>query len=217
MSKCVLIIFFFVYSYSLYMLKRVISSFGNLVVRKRIFSSLFSLISMFFFQWLLVLLSEVIGSSEGNFPSLVFGYFFFFFFAGKFIFNSKILSFDPIATSIFGYSLDLSKLNWIKINTITNSSQIVSKISFLSWVASLRLLFFELKHLKRKLWGATQETGLSICWHEYPWTLEILPVCVVQSCIAYISKSPVKVREKSVCWSLQEQPQKDRATFKNHM
>lgn len=40
---------------------------------------------------------------------------------------------------------------------------------------------------------------------------------MVQSYIACISKSPVKVREKSVYLSLQEQPRKDRATFKDHM
>lgn len=190
MSKYALTLSFFVYSYSVHMLKRALSSFGNLVVRKRIF-----FISVFInLAWFCPVATSCIAFWNHwqfwrKFPLSCLWVYFSSSLKENLFLIPKILYFDPIATSIFGCSLDLSKLNWIKINTVTNSSQIVSKISFLSWVASLRLLFFELKHLKRKLWRATQETGLSICWHEYPWTLEILPVCVVQSYIACISKS----------------------------
>lgn len=141
----------------------------------------------------------------------------FFFFAGKFIFNSKKIILWPYSHQHFWIlSLDLSKFNWIKINTVTNSSWIVSKISFLSWIASLLDSYF----LNWNIWKKIMRSytgNRTICWHEYPWILEILPVCMVQSYIACISKSPVKVREKSVYLSLQEQPRKDRATFKDHM
>lgn len=67
----------------------------------------------------------------------------FFFFARKFIFNSKKIILWPYSHQHFWIlSLDLSKFNWIKINTVTNSSWIVSKISFLSWIASLLDSYF---------------------------------------------------------------------------
>lgn len=149
MSKYALTLSFFVYSYSVHMLKRALSSFGNLVVRKRIF-----FISVFInLAWFCPVATSCIAFWNhwqfwGKFPLSCLWVYFSSSLKENLFLIPKILYFDPIATSIFGCSLDLSKLNWIKINTVTNSSQIVSKISFLSWVASLRLLFFELKHLK---------------------------------------------------------------------